>query len=292
MLSEFEIHEPRTLDEASHLLSQYGWDATIYAGGTELLIIMREGLAHYRHLIDIKTIPGLATIEMAADGRSLRIGAAATHQTIEWSRLVGRHVPILAEVETMVANTRVRVAGTIGGNLCFAEPHSDIATLLTAWRGASVTLASASGSRDLPITEFFVDLFTTARTEDEVMTAVRVPILSVGVGGGYQKFVTLERPTATVAAFLTVSGRRIVSADIAVGSVGPIPFRPVEVESLLQGEEPREELFKEAAAVAARAVDPVSDLYGAADYKRHLVEVLTLRALKQARARANGVGNG
>lgn len=291
MLSEFEIHAPDTTEEASELLSEYGWDATLYAGGTELLIVMREGLAAYRHLIDVKHIPDIDGIQLSSDRRTLHIGAAATHREIETSGLVARHAPLVADVESMVANIRVRVAGTIGGNLCFAEPHSDVATLLAAWQGATVTLASTAGAREVAIEAFFIDLFTTAREDDEVMTAVNVPVLAPQVGGGYQKFVTLERPTANVAAFLRLDGASISGADVAVGSVGPIPMRATEAAQILRGEEPGEDLFEQAAAAAARAVDPVSDVYGSASYKRQLVRVLTGRALNQALVRANGARN-
>lgn len=288
MLKPFEIHEPQSVQEASDLLSTYGWDAALYAGGTELLVVMREGLVHYPHLINIKKVPRLADIRLTDDGASLRIGAAATHHAIERSELVAAHAPLLAEMERRVANIRVRVAGTLGGNLSFAEPHSDPATLLTAWDGVAIELTSAAGQRSLSPEEYFIGLFATARSEDEVLTAVTLPLLPPEAGGAYQKFVLLERPTANVAAFVTVRAGVIESASIAVGSVGPVPYRAASAESLLVGQRPGKDLYQAAGDAAALAADPVTDLYGSAEYKRHLVRVLVLRALKQSVERSIG----
>ena len=180
MLGVFEIHEPQTVEEASSLLEEHGFDATVYAGGTELLLLMKEGLVHYPRLVNVKTIPGLDDISMA-DGQ-LSIGALATHYQIERSAVIIEYAPLLAEVETTVANIRVRAAGTIGGNLCFAEPHSDPATLLMAW-GAMVELTSAKGRRELPIEEFLLGLFATARQDEELLTSIRMPLLPDGMVG-------------------------------------------------------------------------------------------------------------
>src|SRR4051794_7829134 len=125
MLESFEIHRPQSVSEASKLMAQLGDAAAVYAGGTELLVVMKEGLTHFSHLVDIKAIPGLREIDYDAERRELTIGALATHRQIERSELVSERLPVLAALEAAVANVRVRSAGTIGGNLCFAEPHSD-----------------------------------------------------------------------------------------------------------------------------------------------------------------------
>ncbi|HEX5500369.1 MAG TPA: FAD binding domain-containing protein, partial [Thermomicrobiales bacterium] len=132
MLAPFDYHRPQTLAETAALLRALGDAAAIYAGGTELLPLMKDGLIEASHLIDIKGIPGLSEIEWNGDHGGLRIGALATHRAIERSPLVREHLPALADLEANVANVRVRAAGTIGGNCCFAEPHSDPATLLVA----------------------------------------------------------------------------------------------------------------------------------------------------------------
>ena len=290
MLRPFEIHEPRTVEEASVLLAQFGFDAAIYAGGTELLLIMKEGLAHFPHLVNIKTIPGLDEIALSAEGDELQIGPLATHWDLERSPIVRKHAPLLAEVESQVANTRVRAVGTIGGNLCFAEPHSDLATLLLAW-GATLELSSSEAQRVLAAADFTLGLFETARQPNEILTRIRLPLLSENTAGAYRKFSTHERPMATVAALLEVKDGIIEDVRLAVGSVGPLPIRASEAEALLRGQSIEGATFASAAELAAAASDPMDDLHGSADYKRQLVRVLTAQALMEASGRAAGETN-
>lgn len=285
MLGVFEMHEPETVEEASSLLSEYGFDAAVYAGGTELLLVMKEGLVHYPHLVNVKTIPGLSDISV--EEGILLIGPLATHYQMERSPVVREQALLMAEVESMVANVRVRAAGTLGGGLCFGEPHSDPATLLMAW-GATVELGSASGKRRLPIEEFILGLFETARREDEILTGIRIPLLPDGMAGAYQKFTTHERPTASVAALLKMGDGLIEQARLAIGSVGPKPVRVPAGEEALRREAPGKAVFEAAAEQAVRAADPVDDIYGSAEYKRNLVRVLTVRALNAAHERAMG----
>ena len=284
MLKPFTIHQPTNPQEASEMLRNYGWEAAPYAGGTELLVLMREGLSHYPHLVDVKTITDFNSISLV-DG-TLVIGAGTTHHQIETSETVLAHAPLLAEVEAQVANLRVRIAGTIGGNLCFAEPHSDPATLFTAWNGATFVLQSSEKTREVAATDFFHDLFVTDCAEDEVMTAIRLPLQAATVQGAFEKFAMLHRPSANVACFINLVDAKIESAQIAVGAVGPIPYRATEAEALLTQEIPTEALIRQVSDVTAQLADPVSDIYGSADYKRHLVQVLTQRTLTRAIAKA------
>jgi carbon-monoxide dehydrogenase medium subunit len=282
MLRPFHIHQPQTVEAASHLLREHGSEAAAYAGGTELLLVMKEGLARFRHLVDLKTIPGLNQIELQEN--TLVIGALTTHRQLERSAVVREHVPALAELEGGLANTRVRAAGTLGGNLCFAEPHSDPATFLLAW-GASLVLTSAGGQREVPIEDFFQDVLQTAREPDEILTAVRLPLKSGAVRGSHQRFRLQERPTATVAAVLELHDGVIADARLALGGVSPVPRRASEAEAALRGQRPGEAAFQSAAQAAGRAADAVDDLYGSAEYKRHLVSVLAGRALADAASR-------
>ena len=164
MLRPFEIHEPSTVGEASRLLATLGDDATVYAGGTELIPVMKEGLASYRHLINIKTIPGLDVI--TERNGVLSIGALATHRRIEQAPQVHTHAPLLARVTSRVANLRVRQMGTLGGNLCFAEPHSDPAAVLLA-HSAELVLARDGGERRGPAGAGFPRALQTARGPPE-----------------------------------------------------------------------------------------------------------------------------
>src|SRR5919198_6773178 len=164
-LPRFTIDQPRTLAEASEMLLTYGEDGRAYAGGTELLLAMKQAGLRYSHLVDVKTIPGLDAIEERDS--TLRIGALATHATLERSPLVRARLPTLAELEAHVANPRVRATGTLGGNLCFAEPHSDPATLLLCL-DARLELVGPDGERELPIDEFLVGAYEVALAPGEL----------------------------------------------------------------------------------------------------------------------------
>lgn len=287
MFAAFEIHEPTTVSEAVDMLVHYGEGAAVYAGGTELLLIMKEGLVHYPHLVNIKTIPNLNQISLEADGSRLRIGALVTHRQLEQTALTREQAPLLAEGVASVGNLRIRIAGTIGGNLCFAEPHSDPATLLLAC-GASMELCGVNGTRTVPAEKFFVGFLQTAKGEDEVLKAVTVPTQTSGAASAYVRFCVHERPTATVAVILQLKEGLIENARVALGSVGPTPIRIKMAEEMLQGEVPRKDLYAAAAACAREVTDAVDDIYGSAEYKVHLAQVLTNRALAHAIDRIGG----
>jgi aerobic carbon-monoxide dehydrogenase medium subunit len=285
MLSPFAIHRPESVEDASTLLREYGYDAALYAGGTELLVLMKERLATFAHLIDLKPIPGLAGITLDDAGGTISIGPLVSHRSIEISPVIREHAPALADLEAQVANIRVRHAGTIGGNLCFAEPHSDPATLLVAWE-ATLTLTSASGLRTMPIGEFFVDLLETAREPDEILTDIAIPVLPPSAGTAYERFKTHERPTATVAATVWMSEGEIVDARVVAGSVGNRPERLDAVEGVLRGSRPSHDLMTTARETAMDAVTVESEGFESDEYKRHLIGVLTAKAVHEAVERA------
>ncbi len=283
MLRPFVIHEPRSIEEASALLAEYGPEAAAYAGGTELLVVMKEGLAHFRHLVNLKTIPGLGGI--AAENSALRIGALTTHREIERSPVVRDRAPALATLEAQVANIRVRQMGTLGGNLCFAEPHSDPATLLVAW-DATLHVVSQRGSRAVAAQHFFTGLLQTARAQDEILTEIWVPLPPQGVGTAYERFKTHERPIVTVAAVIRVAHGVIDEGRVVIGSVGARPVRLPPAEAMLAGQPPSPELFAAVAERAAADVEIMEERFESVEYRRHLVRVLVARALDSAAAQA------
>src|SRR5262245_62230346 len=171
MLRPFTLHRPRTVEEACALLGQLGDDAAPYAGGTELLLLMKEGLLRPRHLVDVKRIPALDAID--GDGTRLVIGATVTHRAVERSPLVNARCPVMASVARHVANVRVRNVGTVGGNLAFADPHSDLATLFLVL-DASVELVSPRGRRELSLDDFVRGPWETARRPDDLLACVRL----------------------------------------------------------------------------------------------------------------------
>jgi carbon-monoxide dehydrogenase medium subunit len=272
--TDFELHRPETVDEAVGLRAELGEAATLYAGGTELLLAMKLGVLEYEHLIDVKRIAALRGIERR-DGE-LWIGAAVTHRELEVDPEVLRALPALAALERNVANVRVRASGTLAGNLAFAEPHADPPALLIAL-GARVALAGSGGRRELPLEDFIAGAYETELGEDELIEAVIVPLTDVRAV--YRKFQVLERPAVGVAAAGRVVGGRFVEAPaVVVGAVDEHPIR-VPADELAGAACDDADALDALAASARGAVDPVDDLSGSAEYKRHLTGVLARRAV-------------
>jgi carbon-monoxide dehydrogenase medium subunit len=283
MLRRLEVHRASTVDEAVALRARYGDDAAVYAGGTELLLAMKMGVARWRHLIDVKPIAELRRI--AVDGATLRIGATATHWDLERDATVARAIPSLAALERNVANVRVRAAGTLAGNIAFAEPHADPPTLLSAL-GARIVAQGAGGRREIPIAEFVTGMYQTTLAADEIIVAIDVPVPDRALRASYVKFQILERPSVGVAIVAGVrDGRFTAEPSVVVGAVDEMPRR-VDAAAL-RGADARDAATADALADAARrAVDPVDDLAGSAEYKRHVVGVFARRALDALLAQA------
>ncbi len=264
------------------MLAHYGEDAGLYAGGTELLLAMKHSALNYRHLIDLKVVPGLNSIELR-DG-FLEIGATSTHRSIERSAVVQQHQPALAEMESQVANVRVRATGTLGGNLCFAEPHSDPATLLLVL-GGTVRAESTAGVREISAGELIAGAYASNLQPGEILTKIKIPTAKTSHRVGYMKFQIQERPTLGLGLWLETpdNGYTFTSARVAVGCVCPFPTRGAEAEKFLTG--PREQVEKhlpDAADALADTADLVDDHEGSAEYKRHLIHVFLRRVFERA----------
>lgn len=255
-LPAFAHERPQTLADALALI---GEEAVPYGGGTELLLAMRIGLLRPAVLVDLKRIPELREIRL--DGDDLWIGAGASHVAVSRDPLVAQHAAVLVDVERAVGNARVRHAGTLGGNLCFAEPKSDVTTTLLAL-DASVVLASARGRRTLPMGEFLLGPYWTDREADELLVAVTVPREPDRVAV-YAKFQTMERPTLGVAA---VGWRGSARRRLVLGAATEVPVR-------IDGDDPLD------ADTVAADLDCVADLTGSVAYKRHIAAVYARRAL-------------
>ncbi len=282
LLRRFEIHQPSTVAEAAQMRAHFGEQASLYAGGTELLLAMKHDVLRYKHLIDVKVIPELDAIELR-DGM-IRVGAAATHRSIERSALLRSRLPVFTDMESLVANVRVRNTGTLGGNLCFAEPHSDPATLLLVL-GASVAVEGPQRRREIPMHDFFIGPYETRLAPTEVMTGVQIPVAAGEWRSAYVKFQVHERPMLGLALSLetTDNGETFSRARVAVGCVSPCPRRSAAAENLLTG--PRSEIERNlplAAEALAEAADVIDDQQGSAEYKRHLIQVFLRRAFARA----------
>jgi carbon-monoxide dehydrogenase medium subunit len=282
MLRRFRLEEPESVKEVSELLARFGESAKLYAGGTELLLAMKEGLVHYERLVNIKTVAGLD--EITTHNGTIRIGALATHHQLELSPLLKQQLPAFARLEENVANVRVRQVGTIGGNLCFAEPHADPGTLLLVL-GAKFIAQRGESKREIPAESFFVGVYETALEPDEVLTEIRVPVPPERSGTTYMKFGYLERPSVGAAVALNLDHANIIGdIKLAVGCAGPTPRRVPEAEELLRGkslEEASRNIIR-AGELAAKAADAISDLHGSQEYKEHIVGVLLKRSFQAA----------
>ena len=279
-LRKFAIHQPKTVSEASEMLAEFGDNGRLYAGGTELLLAMKHDLLRYQHLVDVKIIPELNKIELK--NAAVMIGGTATHRSIERSSIVRENLPVFADMETHVANVRVRASGTLGGNLCFAEPHSDPATLLVAL-GAKAHIHGKSSAKTIGIGKLITGSYETSLGADQILSSVEIPVLSRTERAAYLKFQLKERPTLGLALVLDVEGEQIKKATAVVGSVSAVPTQSEKANQLLAGSRvDAEKRLPDAGQALADAADPVDDLEGSADYKRHLIGVFLRRAFLKA----------
>jgi aerobic carbon-monoxide dehydrogenase medium subunit len=283
-MNAFDYRAPRGLDEALAVLSEYGEDARVIAGGTALVTMMRQRLVRPSCLVSLRDVQGLDRIE-AVNG-SLRLGALVTLRDAEVSPLVRERLPVLAETCRRVATVRIRHMATVGGALAHADPNQDPPVTLLAL-GARVETRGARGSRELPLGTFFRDYYETALEPGELVTAVTVPTLPAASGAAFLKFLPRtadDYATVAAAAIVTLEpdGERCREARIALGSVGVTPLRASAAEGLLAGERRSESILQTAGAAARSSVDPLSDHRGSAAYKREMTAVMVERALAQA----------
>ncbi len=280
----FEYRTPKNLKEVHANLKEFGSDAKLIAGGTALVIMMKQRLVRPSCLVALSSVRGLNGIEVKDGG--LSIGGLATHRTVESSPLVRRRLPMLAETYHHVATLRIRNMATVGGGLAHADPNQDPPPSLIAL-GATVKATSANGSRVIPLDEFFKDYYETVLNPDEIVTEVFVPKVAPNTGAAYLKFLPRtadDYATVSAATVLTLDKTKKTIADvrIALGSVGVTPIRATEAESVLRGQPLKAEAFAEAGEKAKAAVDPVSDFRGSAAYKKDMAAVFVRRALEKA----------
>ena len=282
-LAPFTLHRPASVGQASRLLADLGDDGAVYCGGTELLLAMKLGLASYEHLVDLKRVSGLRGI--GTDGGVVRIGAATTHHEIETSATLRARYPEMSAMISRVANLRVRSVGTLGGNLCFADPHSDPASFLLAV-GATLVCQRGDESRRVPAAGFLTGLYETVLAPGELLVAVELPPRPPGTGLSHLRMKLTERPVVTVTALVTRTGTAVAHARLVVGSVGSVPFAADTAS--LTGAIPADfgSRAEACAEQAAAACTPLPDGEASADYLRQLVRVYARQALSEAFAAA------
>jgi aerobic carbon-monoxide dehydrogenase medium subunit len=281
-MQKFEYSEPTDLNEAFGLLNRYGDGARVIAGGTALIIWMRQRLLTPQMLVSLQRIPNFNNISFdESDG--LRIGAGALHRDIELSSLVKQHYPLLHETFRKVAQPRIRNMATLGGNLAGGDPLTDPGASLIAL-DAEVTLAGSGGRRTLALEEFFVDYYETALEPGEILTEVRIPPPQ-RAAWAHIKFTPRsveDFATVGVAVTLKCTGDRCEDVRLALNSVSSTILRAKKAEAVLRGQRVNDAALREMGEVAATEVDPMDDNRGSAEYKREMVKVLVRRATAAA----------
>jgi carbon-monoxide dehydrogenase medium subunit len=280
-----EYERATSVQNAIDLLERYGPETRILAGGHSLLPMMKLRLANPERLIDINELEELSYIT-EADGE-IRIGAMTRHRELLESDLLARHFPVFIDAERVIADPPVRNRGTIGGSLAQADAAEDLSAVCSALK-ANVVIVGSDGERVVSMEDFHVGPFMTAIQDGQILTEIRLALRP----GGTSAHEKVERRAGdwaiiAVSAALWLEGGRIADAGVALSAAGPTTIHATRSEELLRGKEPSEDLFAEAGGLAAEDCSPIADGRGPVDYKRHLADVLTRRALGRAAERSS-----
>jgi len=285
LLPKFSYHEPSTLEEALQLLSSLGGNAKVLAGGTDLLVRMKQKIDRPGHVVSIARVPGMDTI-VPRNGHAVTVGAAVTaRQLADHEFIHDRFVP-LALAASRLGAPMIRNRATIGGNLVNARPAADLPPACMVLN-AAVTLKSLAGERQVSVNDFFRGPGQCVIEPNELVVSIEIETPPPWSGGSYIKLgarKTLEISMVNVAALLTLQGPEgpILDAKVALGAVGPTPVRAYGAEELLVGNEPSEDLFREAGAIGVGMCSPITDHRGTMEYRCMMIEVLTRRCLLEA----------
>ena len=283
---QFEYVRPAGLHDALRILSEREGEAKVLSGGYSLLPLLKLRLAQPSLLVDIRDIDGLDVIVETDD--ALRIGARATHRRILEDPTVRARYPILVDAASGIGDPQVRNWGTIGGSCAHADPSADWPAVLLATR-ASLVCRSSTGERQIAAADFFIDTFQTAIEPSELLTEIRIPRWAKGSGGAYAKIERRTGDFSTVGCAVMVTigpDGKIGDAGVGLTAVAETPFASSGARAALVGAQPNEATFRAAGAAAAAQSRPAADAHGPADYKRAMVEEMTVRALRSAVERA------
>ncbi|WP_163512632.1 FAD binding domain-containing protein [Fodinicola acaciae] len=279
----FEYVAPSTVDEAVQALAAAGEDAKVLGGGQSLLPVLRMRLAAPTTIVDLGKVEEMRGIR--EDGDALVIGAMTTHYEVDRSSLIAEHARLIGAATATVADAQVRHRGTFGGALAHADPAGDLLAPALAL-DAQMVIAGPNGRRTVSAADFFVDFFTTALDDGEILVEVRVPKLT-GWGAHYEKFNRVAQAWSIVAvgAAVRVDGDTIAEARVGLTNMASTPVRATAVEQALVGQPATAEAIRSAAEHAADGTSPGSDSNADAEYRQHLARVLTGRAVAAAAAR-------
>ncbi len=280
----FEMYQPNSLEEASRLLNEKGPGGRFLAGGTDLVIAMKEKGLVPKYIVDLKRIPGLTGIREKSDG-GISIGALTTMREIEISPLIKRKLPFLAQSAAEVGSIQIRNRATVGGNMANATPSADVAPSLIALN-ATATIIRAGGQRTIALEGFFRGPGQTTMSVDEILTEITIPKLPSRLVGEYIKFSPREMMdlayVGVAVAYALGEQKRCEGVRIVLGAVAPTPIRARKAEAAVEGQALTEALAEKAGEIAAEESKPISDVRSSADYRRAMVGAMTKRALLNA----------
>ena len=282
----FTYLEPGTIEEAISLLTKYGRKAKVIAGGTDLLVQIRDKVIKPEYLVDIEHIPGLDYIKYD-EKQGVSIGALTTIRTLERSNELQRIYPVISQAARQMASMAIRNVGTVGGNLCNAAPSADTAPSLIGLE-AKAKLIGPDGERMIALEDFFTGPGQTVLKTGELLVEVQVPPMPTCSKGVYLKHSirgSIDLAIVGVAAILTMDDGQCQDAKIVLGAVAPIPMRAAEAEKVLRGEKIGDALIEEASQAAWNQCRPITDVRASAEYRREMVRVFIRRALKEAVAK-------
>jgi len=279
--AKFEYHAPASVDEALAILERYDGEARVLAGGQSLVPMMNFRLAQPRAIVDLNRIAGLAFIE--EEGETVRIGSMTRQRRLESDPLIVTKLPLLREALRWVGHLPTRSRGTIGGSIAHADPSAEIPMVLRTLEG-EIVARGPQGERRIPAQDLFHAALTTSLASLEIITEVRFPAMPAQAAHSIEEFARRKGDfaIAAVAVMLMRDGERCTKARLATAGVGPISIRLRDAEAVLEQKGLSEDAISEAADKAAAEVDPISDLNGSAEYRRHLTGVLTSRAVMKA----------
>ena len=291
-MKSFEYRKVFTLQEAFHLLDRYGEGAKILAGGTDLLVKMRNRALHPEILIDLKGVAGLDGIHYDP-AAGLRIGALASIHRLENSPLLREKFAVISQSASSLGSYQIRTRATLGGNLCHASPAADMIPGLISL-GGKVKILSKTGERFLPLEDFFAGPGRSNLRPGEILTEVQVHNLPNLTGSHYAKHsIRKAMDMAVVGVAVTLSAAqdpdRCKEVRIALGAVGPVPLRATEAEICLRGRKVDDDSISRAALLASKQAKPITDVRASGDYRKEMVRVLTYRVIKQV---WNSLGGG
>ncbi len=289
LLPNFKYLRSETLAEACSLLSQFNGKARVIAGGTDLMVNMKQKTVRPAYLIDISCLPGLNTIEYNQED-VLKIGALCTHSDIESSSVIQEKFNILAQACRSIGSVQIRNLGTIGGNLCNASPSADSAPALLGL-DAKVRIFGSAGEDAIELAKFFTGPGQTLLKPDEILTGIDISATSPPSSAVFLKLsprraMDLAVVGVGIVLWLSADGSSCTDIRIALGAVAPVPIRAIKAEEILRGQKLDNALIDETARVASEETKPITDIRGSVEYRKEMVQVLTQRGIQQAIAQA------